>query len=100
MTPWDSIILPCCIFIHIPIGQTFFSISKAEIFKVIELTLTFMREIVLKAALGVHLGQITFHTIRQTFFRLIMCYQFKNLPCSSARHRENTSNFSKLLSQL
>lgn len=67
MTPWDSIILHCCIFIHIPIGQTSFSVSKeeskAEIFKVVELTLTFMREIVLKAALGVHLSQITFHTI-------------------------------------
>lgn len=57
MTPWDSMILSCYIFIRIPFGQISFPLSKeapkAERFRMIELDLTFMREIVLKAASGI-----------------------------------------------
>lgn len=71
MTPWDSIILPRCIFIHIPIGQISFSVSKeeskAEVFKVIEPTLMFMSEIVLKVALGVHQVKLPFILLGKHF---------------------------------
>lgn len=66
MTPWESMSLPC-IFIHIPIGQISFPLSKEERFKVIELILMFMRETVLKAALGEHLVELPFILLGKHF---------------------------------